>query len=78
MINTKRWKLHRHFSARQKKNENYISNKKVKNPGKDWIKFENHHEELVYKVVFAKVQEMLKVQRRRTNKMIYTIKLLSY
>ena len=52
----------------KRRNENYISHKEVKNPEKDWIKFENHHEELVSKEVFDKVQEMLKVQRRSTNK----------
>lgn len=50
------------------RNENYITHKEVKNPEIDWIKFENHHEELVSKKVFDKVQEMLKVQRRSTNK----------
>lgn len=52
----------------KRRNENYISHREVKNPEKDWIKFENHHEELVSKEVFDKVQEMLKVQRRSTNK----------
>ena len=52
----------------KRRNENYISHKEVKNPEKDWIKFENHHEALVSKEVFDKVQEMLKVQRRSTNK----------
>lgn len=50
------------------RNENYITHKEVKNPEIDWIKFENHNEELVSKKVFDKVQEMLKVQRRSTNK----------
>ena len=52
----------------RRKNESYITHKEVKNPEKEWIKFENHHEELVSKEVFDKVQEMLKVQRRSTNK----------
>ena len=46
----------------KRRNENYISHKEVKNPEKDWIKFENHHEAIVDKDVFDKVQEMLKVQ----------------
>lgn len=50
------------------RNENYITHKEVKNPEIDWIKFENHHEAIVDKDVFDKVQEMLKVQRRSTNK----------
>lgn len=52
----------------KRRNENYISHKEVNNPEEDWIKFENHHAELVSKEVFDKVQEMLKVQRRSTNK----------
>ena len=37
----------------KRRNENYISHKEVKNPEKDWIKFENHHEELVSKEIFS-------------------------
>ena len=51
-----------------RRNENYISHKKVKNPEKDWIKFENHHEAIIDKDNFIKVQERLKIQRRKTNK----------
>lgn len=52
----------------RRRNENYISHKKVKNPEKDWIKFENHHEAIIDKDNFIKVQERLKIQRRKTNK----------
>lgn len=52
----------------KRRNENYITHKEVKNPEKDWIKFENHHDSIVDKEVFNKIQEMLKIQRRSTNK----------
>ena len=52
----------------RRRNENYISHKKVKNPEKDWIKFENHHEAIIDTDNFIKVQERLKIQRRKTNK----------
>lgn len=52
----------------KRRNENYITHKEIKNPEKDWIKFENHHESIVDKEVFNKIQEMLKIQRRSTNK----------
>ena len=52
----------------RRRNENYISHKKVKNPEKDWIKFENHHKAIIDKDNFIKVQERLKIQRKKTNK----------
>ena len=52
----------------RRRNENYITHKEVKNSKKDWIKYENHHEAIVDKDVFDKIQDMLKNQRRRTNK----------
>lgn len=55
----------------RRRNENYISHKKVKNSEKDWIKFENHHEAIIDKGNFIKVQEKLKIQRRKLIKMIY-------
>ena len=50
------------------RNENYKTHKEVKVPKKDWIIFENHHEPIIDKNVFLKVQVMLKNSRRITNK----------
>lgn len=52
----------------RRRNESYITHKEVKNPEEDWIKYENHHEAIIDKVNFIKVQERLKIQRRKTNK----------
>ena len=43
----------------KRRNENYITHKEVKNPEKDWIKFENHYEAIVDKEKLDKVQEIL-------------------
>ena len=52
----------------RRRNESHITHKEVKNPEEDWIKCENHHEAIIDKVNFIKVQERLKIQRRKTNK----------
>lgn len=52
----------------RRRNESYITHKEVKNPEKEWIKYENHHEEIIDKEKFILVQDKLKIQRRKTNK----------
>lgn len=52
----------------RRRNENYKTHKEVKVPERNWIKYENHHEAIIDKKDFFKVQENLKIQRRTTNK----------
>lgn len=47
----------------RRRNENYISHKKVKNPEKDWIKFENHHKAIIDK--FYKGSRKIKDSKKK-------------
>lgn len=52
----------------KRRNESYKTHKEVKVSEKDWIKFKNHHEAVIDAESFKKVQDMLKIQRRASNK----------
>lgn len=52
----------------RKRNENYKNHKEVNVSEKDWIKYKNHHDAIIDTKSFEKVQNMLKVQRRNSNK----------
>ena len=47
------------------RNVDYRTHKEVRNPKEQWIIIENHHKAIIDKKEFLKVQEMLKIQRRK-------------